>query len=85
MMTIPKQRNPLLGLPAMSQILALPPASRMAHAALLDDLARQANELAEKSWKKRKGPMAAYWRAASTYAKHSARAMRHGLTPIRPT
>lgn len=74
-------RNPLVALPAMSEILRLPEEQRKAVAALLYDLAGDANTRAERAWRQRKGPMAAYWRATSTYAKHVARALRHGTAP----
>jgi hypothetical protein len=77
-------RNPLLGLPAMAEILALPAPNRAAIAALLKDLAKDANRRAEQAWRKRKGPMAAYWRATSTYAIHASRAIRHGAPPPAP-
>lgn len=39
------------------------------------ELRAQANDEAESAWKRRKGPMAAYWRAVSTYARHLAHAL----------
>lgn len=39
------------------------------------DLRDQANTEAENAWRRRKGPMAAYWRAVSTYARHMAHAL----------
>lgn len=32
----------------------------------------QANTEAEQAWRRRKGPMAAYWRSVATYARHTA-------------
>lgn len=65
--------NPLLKLPAAQQLLALPPSPEKA---LIEQLFREirgeADKLAEQSWRKRKGPMAAYWRAVATYARHVA-------------
>lgn len=65
--------NPLLALPAAQKIIALPPSPEKA---LLEQLLREirgeADSLAEQSWRKRKGPMAAYWRAVATYARHIA-------------
>lgn len=69
--------NPLLNLPAGRALLELPPEQRAPLEAVLRDLRDQANTEAEKSWAKRKGPMAAYWRAVSTYARHTA----HALSP----
>lgn len=67
--------NPLLNLPAGKELLELPAADRRRIALVMRDLRHQANVEAEKSWKKRKGPMASYWRAVSTYARHMAHAL----------
>jgi len=67
--------NPLLNLPAGRKLLELPPEQRAPIEAVLRELRDQANTEAENSWKKRKGPMAAYWRAVSTYARHLAHAL----------
>lgn len=61
-------RNPLINLPAAQQILALPPESRQALAALLCDLASDVRFRAERSWRQSKAPMAAYWKSVSVYA-----------------
>lgn len=76
MKTLAEVRNPVLALPAARRLAELDPASRAALRAVLLDIAVAANANAETSWRKRKGPMAAYWRAVSTYAKHIARATR---------
>ncbi len=73
--------NPLFRLPAAKALLALGRPERAAMAALLLDLRAQANEEAEKAWARRKGPMACYWRAVSTYARHVAHLLRHGRGP----
>jgi hypothetical protein len=67
--------NPLLDLPAGRELLALPAEQRAPLEAVLRALREQANEEAERSWKRRKAPMAAYWRAVSTYARHTAHAL----------
>lgn len=67
--------NPVLKLPAGQALLALTSEQRAPLEAVMRDLRAQANEEAERSWKKRKGPMAAYWRAVSTYARHIAHAL----------
>lgn len=67
--------NPLLNLPAGRALLDLPKADRARIEAVMRELRDQANTEAEKSWAKRKGPMAAYWRAVSTYARHLAHAL----------
>ena len=68
-------RNPLLQLAAGRALAALPANQRAPLERLLRDLRHQANAEAEKAWAKRKGPMAAYWRAVSTYARHTAHAL----------
>ena len=69
-------RNPVLELPAAARLRSLPAASRAELRAVLKDLARESRVKAETSWRRHKGPMAAYWRAVSTYAGHLARALR---------
>jgi hypothetical protein len=64
--------NPLLQLPAGQDLLQLPATDRIRIGKVMRALRHQANTEAEKSWAKRKGPMAAYWRAVSTYARHMA-------------
>jgi hypothetical protein len=39
-------------------------------------IAADARGRADESWRKHKGPMAAYWKAASVYAGHIAKAIR---------
>jgi hypothetical protein len=68
-------RNPVLLLPTAARLCSLPLAQRQLLGDLLREIAWDADARAERAWKKRKGPMAAYWRATSTYAKHIARAV----------
>ncbi|MDQ1090642.1 hypothetical protein QE400_000055 [Xanthomonas sacchari] len=67
--------NPLLKLPAGQALRSLPPRERAHLEAVMRELRDQANGEAEKAWRKRKGPMAAYWRAVATYARHIAHAL----------
>ncbi len=67
--------NPLLKLPAGRALLQLPLEQRAPLEAVLRELRDQANIEAENAWRRRKGPMAAYWRAVSTYARHLAHAL----------
>ena len=67
--------NPLLRLPAARNLLRLPPEQRKAMVLVLRQLRDQANTEAEQAWRRRKGPMATYWRAVSTYARHLAHAL----------
>lgn len=73
--------NPLLNLPAGKALMSLPAEDRIRISAVLRELRAQANTEAENSWKRRKGPMAAYWRAVSTYARHLAHALGYGGQP----
>jgi hypothetical protein len=66
-------RNPVLALPAARAIQALPLEQRRPLGILLRELAVQAEHQADEAWRRRKGIMAAYWRAAAIYAKHIAR------------
>lgn len=73
--------NPLLRLPAAQGLQALGGPERVALARLLMDLRAQANDEAENAWRRRKGPMACYWRAVATYARHIAHVLRMPLRP----
>ncbi|WP_440466930.1 hypothetical protein ACKI1H_27270 [Pseudomonas sp. YH-1] len=73
--------NPLLRLPAGKALLELPAEDRARIEAVMRELRDQANAEAECAWKRRKGPMAAYWRAVSTYARHLAHALSSGGNP----
>lgn len=68
----PDVRNPLLTLPAAEQLRSLAPEAQAALRALLVQIAAQAGDRAEKSWRQKKAPMAAYWKAVAVYAKHAA-------------
>jgi hypothetical protein len=70
--------NPLARLPAAQKLLALPADQRAPIEALLRELRADADREAENAWKRRKGPMAAYWRAVSTYARHIAHLLSKG-------
>lgn len=67
--------NPLLRLPAGQALQQLPKADRERIEAVMRDLRDQANTEAETAWRRRKAPMAAYWRAVSTYARHVAHSL----------
>lgn len=65
--------NPLLKLPAAQAIIALPPSpEKRLFVQLLRELRADADSNAEASWRKRKGPMASYWRSTATYSRHAA-------------
>lgn len=67
--------NPLLKLPAGKALLNLPEADRKRIEAVMRELREEANREADTAWLRRKGPMAAYWRAVATYARHTAHAL----------
>lgn len=71
---LPTVRNPILALPAWRRLKALPTRSRKALAIVLRALGRDANERGERLWRKKKPPMAAYWKAVGVWARHIARA-----------
>lgn len=76
--------NPLLKLPAGRALLELPAEQRAALEPVLRELRDQANREAETAWKRKKGPMAAYWRAVATYARHTAHALKKGQSDVAP-
>jgi hypothetical protein len=69
-------RNPLLALPGIAELKALPPEFRIALARILGDIAIDAKGRAEKCWRSHKAPMAAYWKAVAVYAGHARRAVK---------
>lgn len=70
--------NPLLKLPAGEALLSLPQEDRARIKAVMRELRDQANTEAENAWRRRKGPIAAYWRAVATYSRHIAHALSKG-------
>lgn len=71
----PEVRNPVLALPAMDRFRALSPDQRQAVEDILREISSHAAGQAEHCWRKKKAPMAAYWKVVSVYAKHTARAI----------
>lgn len=69
-------RNPVLNLPHLERIKELDPDARKVLADILGDIAKDARGRAQESWRKNKAPMAAYWKAVSTYSGHIKRAVR---------
>ena len=72
----PEVRNPVLALPAAARIASLPPEARDLLAQFLGEIAVDARSRAQTSWRRNKGPMAAYWKAVGAYAEHLRRAVR---------
>lgn len=73
--------NPIVLLPSYARLLDLDAEQATALADVLRDLGDEADGQAEKSWRKHKGPMAAYWRAVGVYARHIARAVAPTVPP----
>lgn len=76
MKVLAEVRNPVLALPSFKLLRTLDPGSLLALRAVLLEMRREARAQAEHSWRRHKGPMAAYWKAVSVYAGHIARALR---------
>ena len=76
--SLAETRNPVLTLPAMRKLQALPADQRGLLVELLNELSQDAGSRAQKSWAKSKGPMAAYWKAVEVYSKHIRAAVRRG-------
>ncbi|MDX0275719.1 hypothetical protein GOC21_17515 [Sinorhizobium meliloti] len=72
----PAVRNPVLALPASKRLAALSPEARKALAEVLKELSIDARARAQESWRRNKGPMAAYWKAVGAYATHLYRVTR---------
>lgn len=70
-------KNPVMDLPAAKKLLALPADQREIIAEILTELRRESNDLAETNWRRKKGLIASYWRAVSTYSRHLAHAFRN--------
>lgn len=68
--------NPVLALPSIAKLQALDPWQRKALRDVLEELRVDAAAKAELSWKRHKGPMAAYWKAVAVYARHIGRAIK---------
>lgn len=71
----PEVRNPVLGLPSVARLQALPLDSRAALRAVLVELAADAQRRGHECWNRRKPPMAAYWMAVGVYCRHIARVL----------
>lgn len=72
----PDVRNPVLDLPGIAELRALPVECREPLRQTLMAIRADAQVKAQESWRRNKGPMAAYWKAVGVYAGHIARAIR---------
>lgn len=82
-------RNPVLSLPSIQALQQLDPHTRALLRSLLLEMRADARVRADKCWRTRKPPLAAYWAAVSVYAGHIARALmrpdQHELDSTTPT
>jgi hypothetical protein len=69
-------RNPVLALPGVVELQNFPPEIRAALATVIGAIGADARIRAQESWRKNKGPMAAYWKAVGAYSTHLKRAIR---------
>jgi hypothetical protein len=72
----PTVRNPMLAMPGIARLRALPMPAREGLRLVLVDLADDAGRRAENCWRRHKAPMAVYWKAVAVYARHIARALK---------
>lgn len=71
-------RNPLLGMEeALEALATLDDSQAEALRVVLRCIEAKAREKERESYKRRKGPLVAYWMATATYCKHIAQAIRH--------
>lgn len=68
-------RNPLMALPAVADLQALPVESQRALRKVLKAISADSRDRAEKCWRTHKAPMAAYWKAVAVYANHTSRVL----------
>lgn len=72
----PEVRNPLLALPTAARAADMPAAARAWLLVFLQDVRRDAQQRATKSWQSHKAPQALYWKVVAVYAGHMARVLR---------
>lgn len=72
----PEVRNPLLALPSAARASDMPPEARAWLLVFLQDVRRDAQQRATKSWQQHKAPQALYWKVVAVYAGHMARVLR---------
>jgi hypothetical protein len=74
--TLAQIRNPILALPAVADLQALPVEAQAALRKVLKSISADARQRAEKCWRTHKAPMAAYWKAVAVYANHTSRVLK---------
>lgn len=73
---MPTVRNPVLSLPGIKKLQALPETTREPLRQILLEISYDARARAEAAWKKHKAPMACYWKFVGVIFGHIARALR---------
>lgn len=73
--TLPEVRNPMLAIPEVQAIAALPEEARAALRGALLAISASCRLKGNEAWRKHKPPMAAYWKANAVNARHLARAI----------
>ena len=74
-------RNPIAAIPAVAERASrLSPEAREELRGFLTDISKDWRAVAEKSWRKHKAPMAAYWKQNAVNARH----FRLALSKVRP-
>lgn len=72
---LPTVRNPMLALQEVRDAARLPLESREALRSMLVAVSKICREKGEEAWRKRKPPMAAYWKSNAVHARHLAHAL----------
>lgn len=72
---LPEVRNPMLAIPEVQAIAALPEESCAALRDALLAISYSCRAKGNEAWRKHKPPMAAYWKANAVNARHLARAI----------
>lgn len=71
-------RNPMIALPEVQALAALPLDARMATRAALMAISKECRHRGNEAWAKHKAPMAAYWKANAVNLRHLALAIPKG-------
>ena len=72
---LPTVRNPMLALSEVQDAANLPPVAREALRSMLVAVSKACREKGDEAWRKRKPPMAAYWKSNAVHARHLAHAL----------
>lgn len=72
---LPTVRNPMLALQEVRDAASLPVESREALRVMLVAVSKACRQKGDEAWRKRKPPMAAYWKSNAVHARHLAHAL----------